>query len=401
MARKDAFKWLMGFATVVLVVIGAYWLIGNRHGSARAAPSPPRPPLPAPSSLSSVVNPRAAANGPNKTGGADIEICGIGRLAQKADDLGANDYVSDLNKPALKRWAAALRNSDDYRARASGILITTLLDDRHAQQRATQDARDELVAMAVGSADPAVYAIALKYCALTANDTPSTCNQLSAGGWARLDPDNAVPWLLAAGRAHQNQDMAAEAAAFIKASEAHKSSSYDYSLLEYAEPEMPPDTTPLQRWGLAIQVIGIEAAYADLQGLAASMHCSKSALQDKSVAQQCQALAELWTTRPETLLDLMRGTSLGKSVGWPAQRVEELRQRTQAYMQINTQATPSERDELWTCQGVEQGNAYVAKLARMGEIGTLGDLLERSGETVAELARKHAEAMEKMQREAQ
>jgi hypothetical protein len=399
MARKDAKKLLIGSALIALIVSGLHWAFDNHHRSARArsAQSPQRPPELAPGISSPSASP-ATAKPPAKKGTDTVDVCGIGRVAQSENDPGANSFVDDLTRPALKRWLVALRNSDDYRARATGIFISAVMDDRHAEQSATREARDELVAMAIGSSDPAVYAIALRECALTTSDAAGSCVQLSPGGWAKLDQDNAVPWLLVAARARENNDLAAEAAAFTHASRARRSESYNFSMLRYTQPDIPADATPLERWNLAINMFGVEAAFAE-PAQPAMLHCSKAALQTRAVAQQCQALAELWTTHPETVMDLMIGKSLGARGGWPLQRVQALTEKANAYMQVASEATPGREDQ-WSCSAVQRGNAYFAKLMGMTEIEVMQEYLEQSGETVPELARKHAEAIEKLVAEA-
>ena len=397
MARRDAIRLLIGSALIALIVVGLHWALDHQNARAGTIRSSHPPPELAPG-ISSPSTTGATAKRTTTSGAGDIEVCGVGRVAQSEDDPGANSFVNDLTKPALKRWLAALRNSDDYRARATGIFMSTLFDDRHAERDDTREARDELVAMAIGSGEPAVYAIALKECALTSPDAGSSCSRLSPGGWAKLDQNNAVPWLMVAAAARENNDAAAEAAAFAQASQAQRSESYIFSMLRYAQPDMPADTTPLERWSLAISMFGVEAAFAEPAQPALS-HCSTAALQTKAVAQQCQALAELWTTRPETLMDLMIGKSLGARVGWPPQRTQALTEKANAYMQLTMEATPG-RDDQWSCSGVERGNAYFAKLMRMPEIGVMQESLEQSAETVPELARRYNQAMEKLVDEA-
>jgi hypothetical protein len=394
MARKVAIRLLLGSALIALSAAGIHRAFDS-HGGARER-TPPDSRRPSEMSLGNSGPPasRDAAKPPAKNGTDTVEVCGVGRVAQSEDDLGANSFVNDLTKPALERWLAALRNSDDYRARATGIFISTVLDDRHAERNATREARDELVALAIGSSDAAVYALALKECASTSADAGGSCGQLSPGGWAKLDEDNAVPWLLVAARARENNDMAAEAAAFTHASRAHRSESYNFSLWRYAESDMPTDVTPLERWSLAINMIGVEAAFSE-PAQPAFLHCSKAALQTPAVAQQCQALAELLTAHPETLIDLMIGKALGARVGWPPRRVQALSEKANAYLQIMSDATPG-RDEQWSCSGVERGNAYFSKLTRMTEIEVMQESLEQSAQTVPELARKYTEAMQKL-----
>src|SRR5262249_3197170 len=150
--------------------------------------------------------------------------------------------------------------------------------------------------LAAGSEDPAVYAIALSMCGPADRaDTSSACRQLSLERWARLDADNAVPWLLLAGEARVRHDSKAEADAFGQASKAHKVDSYRASLYAFSEPALPQDVTPLERAYLATEVIGVEAALPSPQDRAASQHCSS--MRDDNVRQECDSLAELLVTK--------------------------------------------------------------------------------------------------------
>ena len=93
------------------------------------------------------------------------------------------------------------------------------------------------------------------------------------------------------------------------------------------------------------------------------------------------------------------GASLGARVGWPKARVDGLTQERDALTQTIMQATPTSNDDFWSCNGVERGNAYVHESVRLGELGAARAALDRSGETAPELARKHREFIEKLQRD--
>jgi hypothetical protein len=294
-----------------------------------------------------------------------------------------------------------LLNNDDYRARAAGLFLEGKIAVPEILPMTAQ-ARDSLVQLAVGTADPAVYATALYACsAKFGNPDDVSCPEISVNGWARLDPDNAVPWLLLAGSARGRHDDDAEAQAFGRAAKASMSDSYSYSMYAYAEPELPNDLTPTQRSFLAVDVIGIEAATGHLEYGAALKHCSVEAMRDSNVRQQCSSLAELWVTRGTTMLDFATGRSIGARAGWPAQRVNDLEIRQDALMHTMGETGPQGNDDAWSCDAVRRSNAYVGLMARMGEMAAARDALERSGESVAELAQKHADWMERIRREAQ
>ena len=215
-----------------------------------------------------------------------------------------------------------------------------------------------------------------------------------------LRADNAVPWLLLAGKAGTANDAATEAAAFGQAAASHKVDAYNFSLYSVTESALPSDVTPLERWSLAIELIGIESATASLQYGIAARRCSADAMQDVRARQQCGALAEVLVSKGTTLLDLGIGASIGARAGWPQTRVTSLLEQRDALMQVTMQAESNGSVDMWSCESVRRGNAYMSQLARLGELGALRDALEQSSETVPALAQKHRDWLDAIGREA-
>jgi hypothetical protein len=345
----------------------------------------------------------AAAEIPkNAAHSGEIDVCGVGKVKLDRDDWTATGkYFDELTKKSRMRWLSALRNSDDYRARATGLYLEGLLD-RDAAQKDSEAARDELVQLAVGTKDPAVYALAYTKCVKVVEDTalPGACPQLSIDAWTRADSDNAVPWLRLAAKARREGDGAAEAAAFAHAAQAHQYESYNWSLFSFAQPAMPGDVTPADRWYLTTTVIGVEAAMP-MPYLPLFQYCSRDAMADAAVRRQCNSLAELMVNKATTLSESSMGKSLGARAGWPAEVIDRLTQQLQASMQAISQMTPSDPEQQWNCESVARGNAYMSEWEQMGERGLAQQAIERSGETVAELARKYTEQVAKWARDAE
>src|SRR5258706_5704810 len=146
-----------------------------------------------------------------------------------------------------------------------------------------QQPRNSLVQLAVGPPDPAVYAIAVRACNAYLDPAKGACEQISLREWARIDADNATPWLLLAGAARAKSKPAAEADAFNQAAKARRIDSYYDSLLAFTEADLPTDATPLDRWYLAVGVIGIESATAVPEDGVTSKHWSTEAMPDDKV----------------------------------------------------------------------------------------------------------------------
>jgi hypothetical protein len=337
---------------------------------------------------------------PKAEGTATVEVCGYDPVPiDKRDASAIFQQVGALTKGASARWLSALQNSDDLRARVAGLLLEGKLTGGDSLRPVAEQTRNEAVQLAADAGDPAVYAMALSMCGTAAAaDAESACQQLSLQQWARMDPDNAVPWLLLAGKARALHDNTAEAEAFGHAAAAHKIDSYGDSVFAFAEPELPQDVTPLERSYLATEVMGIESGVRLPQYSVASQHCSTNAMQDSTVQQQCNSLAELLVTKGANLLDLALGRSIGARAGWPSERVKNLALEQHALMQALMQQAPSYDDKMWTCDAVSRLNAYEIRRVRLGELGAAREVLERSGETAEEMAQKYTEYVDNIRR---
>jgi hypothetical protein len=357
------------------------------HTKAPALPKPPAGP----------DEPRTASPA------TPLDICGLGKVPLDASDpFAAGHYLAVVTSKARARWLFNLLHSDDARARATGLLLQDKLTDSGDVQPIADQKRDALVQLAVATRDPAIYAMAVYACNTYSDPSPvGSCQQISLKGWTVLDADNAVPWLLLAGKAHAAHDAATESAAFVQAAGAHKSDAYNFSLYSFSESALPNDASPLERWVLATEMMGIESATGAPHYASASKLCSADAMQDTEVRQHCDALAELLVSMGTTLADLSIGARIGARAGWATTRVTALAEQRDALMGAVTQATASGHDDLWSCDAIRRGNAYMSQWARLGELGAARESLERSGETVPDLAQQQRDFIDAMLGDAQ
>jgi hypothetical protein len=393
-------------SSVVAILVVAVLLL--RSGHSRAIVST-RAPAGVPAASHPASHPSDTQHGSGSVPGAEasngtgtVEVCGYRPVPiDRNDATSVFQQVGALTKDAGRRWLSALENSDDLRARVVGLLLEGKVTGGEALQPIAEQTRDEVVQLAAGTGDPAVYAMALSMCGKSAaTDAGSACRQLSLQHWARMDPDNAVPWLLLAGTARARHDDAAEADAFSHAAASHNIDSYSDSVFAFAEPQLPQDVTPLERAYLAAEVIGVEAAIGLPQYSVASQHCSSDAMQEGIVREQCDSVAELLVSKGNNLLDLGVGKAIGARAGWSSKRVDQLSQEQHALMQALIQQTPSDNDTLWTCDAVSRLNAYMVQRVRLGELGATRELLERSGETVEVMAQRYTQYLDKLKRDA-
>ena len=186
-------RWIFAAACALLLGLGL-WIFGRSPPPAMPAPKsaevPPDVPSRAPSSLNpfeSIARARIDAPAASDKGG-DVDICGIGKVTVDGNDpMAISRYVEALTEKTSVRWGTALLNSDNLRARAVGLFLQGLQDPK-TEQPATQAARDELVQLAVGAGDPAIYALALQRCNRMnefADSSSGACPEISWRGWAR------------------------------------------------------------------------------------------------------------------------------------------------------------------------------------------------------------------------
>lgn len=225
---------------------------------------------------------RALSSPPERDAFGAGTICGFGHVAGLRGDPDAEfQFVASLTQGVGSRWVSALQNSGDLEARAAGLL----LEVRTNNGADSAQTRNALVQLAVGTTDPAVYAMAIALCGSeSGTDSDSECHGISLQRWAQIDPGNAVPWLLLADDARKRHNIGEEASAFSKAAKSTSVNSYSDSLYAFAEPDLPPDTTPLERAYLATMVSGVEAAMSSPEYTAANLHCSVGAMQDNEVS---------------------------------------------------------------------------------------------------------------------
>ena len=336
------------------------------------------------------ASPTAASRPPSKktpafvaAPGEPVEICGVGKVHLPADDAGGVQYVGALTEAAEARAIATLQESKDPHARAVGLML------------AGPEQSGPLVQLALQSADPALYDLALSACARDQHPA-AACAQLAPQSWAQLDADNAEAWLQVAWQQRRAGDVAGERDAMQRAAATHRFEPYRFSLLGYAESNLPADLNALERYYLATQVFSLELTTGASSHTEAAKYCSKDAVGDALVREQCRAVADLFDATGSTLFDLAMARSIGARVGWSKERVDSSTKYADAMMAGLERVEPQPGAARWSCGSLAAANAYFRELSRQGEIVALRERLEQSGRSVMELAQQHRQSIEKM-----
>lgn len=298
-------------------------------------------------------------------------------------EVGLFNLATGAQPQTLRRLAADLSAHPDERMRAGGWLLQSrLATDAHALAAAVAEdascrqaqrdglhdtaqycadtlsrseaallqpgaqAVDRLARLAASTRDPVVYALAYQAChpsGLTFHAPEADCQLLSAEQWARLDPNNAVPWLhlaLQAGADGDAIDNAVRRAAMATHVEAHAGALAALVTQAFASGDTRTDV-------VAPELGTAQVPRPDLDAVA--LHCNIAALNDISRVSMCDSLARLLVSHARSDAEVLAGVQLGERLGWPADdtnlMTRKLQLRTDSPRRNTAAATSCPRTE--------------------------------------------------------
>jgi len=155
-----------------------------------------------------------------------------------------------------------------------------------------------------------------------------------------------------------------------------------------------------ERYGVAIpkrdaySLIGHVGGDGFAHAYASGKYCTAEAIQQSSIREQCEALAELLVDHARNTLDLSAAQRIGTQLGWAPERIAALQQETLAMFRVETY---SEKDP-WSCDNVHDLNEFAALQARSGEVAAARAAIQKSGKSIPQLAQ---EQIASVQREAE
>jgi hypothetical protein len=303
----------------------------------------------------------------------------LARLDASADELAR--AVADYSVALRSRWLAnAHRHAADLAAAAASAASAAASEpfgdfqlptaETPAVQAAAQARAERLVDTATATTDPRVYAMAMRLCRPFHVGPPPSCSRLSLAQWARLDPANAAVWLELFEDATSRRDTPAANEALHRMATA---TSFDsrYGLVAGAVVAHAPndDRSALPAFTLAVEVVGLEAAFwlPGLQSLVAA--CGGTALDDTNRRETCSRVAELMAEATDTLITPSIATAIGRKLGWPQARLDahkaELSQLYERASAMIDDANPL------GCPTLKRQLDHLERVGRMGEIAAL------------------------------
>jgi hypothetical protein len=345
----------------------------------------------------------------------EIEVCGVGFVPRMDAEQPAFMAQLIVAGDALRqRLLKSLQTSSDAAVRAAAALldashaaadVTAAFAARQAQcgedrvcrrdvareaetgiDQASMPALDALAREAAGTRNPAAYAAAVQGCRAfdEHNRRNGNCQLISVEQWARIEPDNAVPWLHLSAIAAARNDAAGEAEALYRAGLATTHRTYGDALLSLVEPAFPADLSDIERLQATFEFSRLSAAWTLPDMMPALRACSADALRDSNRRQVCDALASNLVDKGGDLIELGIGTRMGERLGWPADRIAALRIERAAFSAVDVGAGPTL--QTLSCASLKGIAAGLLRRSRYGEIASARRAIIESGKTIEDWA---------------
>lgn len=373
---------------------------GESVGTRLARPSMASVPLPAPAAPASALVPADTARAPAE----DNAACGIepGPPASAPLSAAVAAACDARSAQAFERTMAAMQNSTNPQARAAGLILKPLIADLERVRkenpvlaceaphcmplpqpasaaeaawmaRAGPEANasfDALARMAATSTDSRIYAFAFHACDVFSGRRGGACQLITAGQWARLDPGNAVPWAFVAATAQRQGDAAAVREAMHQIAHARRSDHGWGVLPGLVLAHAPNEEVMLKATlKLLVAVIGVESAWVIPGYQTIGSFCKAEALADTNRRETCRQIAEVLTEKSDTMMDRGFGGSIGRRVGWSAERTDGIRAESARLSQAVADLAPD--PERITCSELRRNVDYIRGLRIDGELGAM------------------------------
>ncbi len=355
---------------------------------AAAAPS-----VEAPVVVAAVVESTADAD--SNGAAEEVQICGGGWVRIDGDEEQVENNIDAMVEPrnaaVRDSTLAAMRSSSDERVQAAAayyeaslarfrdvpaVQCTDTGDCTRAFEAYWQSAeprRDALARLAESTVDPTVYAWAFSACARAKG--AFGCQSIGAAQWTRLDPDNAVAWLALADEARTQGDTAGVDDAMYHVASATRLDGDEARLAATLLDHVPAGESALfGAASLAAMALGFSMSAAAEQGQTIASYCGPSGLADANRRESCDRIARLAVERGTSFTAWQLGFSIGRRVGWPAERLRALEAERVAM------TSPASRPEptVVTRASCETAQDHVRDIRDLAEFGQVEAMRRRA-----------------------
>ena len=317
-----------------------------------------------------------------------VEVCGYGwQRAIDGPSITIQKY-SDSPGEAIVKAATALTQSPIEKKRALGFYLQAANagwaeleafskqypewhgDELHTRKyteisdRYHSSVSPELIKLAETTNDPDVYAMAFHQCQ---KKKAEGCSNVTAEQWAKLDPDNAVPWLAIAGGAIQRKDATAGDAALEKFASLPKLNSRKPPLADLLQSEQIQSLAPMTKTNVGFSLMATNGSLILYDLGRFGKYCGLDFTTSDKRKEICGLVANRFADQDEDWVTKLMGRNIGERAGWPTSRTSAI------------QTEFDENQRLWieefsdpkmlSCDGLAGLNQRAIDTLKLGEIG--------------------------------
>jgi hypothetical protein len=169
-----------------------------------------------------------------------------------------------------------------------------------------------------------------------------------------------------AGAAGEADDAAAREHALQQAAAAKRWRTTPAGLPTLVDAAWPEGLPEYLRSELLVRALGVELSVAEGAPVTLLRHCRASAGSDREAL--CSELATMAAERGDSLIALTLAARLGHEAGWPAERVQALRDE---FGRLQARSSELESDQPWSCAEVARLRDFLRLRADEGELAAL------------------------------
>lgn len=291
------------------------------------------------------------------------EFCGQGQVT-KAEF----DKRDDALRNKVLGWMQALEQRSGTARSRLATRLAAGTDRQQVAARLMMGDADGAAHIAQRSGDAAAYRLALLGCRRWDGGKLPACRGLTVEAWARLDPQDARPWIHLMTDAQKLRDEAAMSRAVDEALQRRLQGSSS-PLLETVFSAGGSVGDPEGMGLLAVEVIGQDAALPKSEVLALLRFCSPEGVKDAARRDRCERLARWQLSQADDLMDAEVGLTIADRVDLPGEQrpfTREQLKRGQAWM-----VDESARLSGYDCASLRRISDWTARRVQLGELKTV------------------------------
>ncbi len=317
-----------------------------------------------------------------------VEVCGHGWQRATDEPSIVIQKYSDSPGEAISKAVTALTQSPIEKKRALGFYLQAANagwaeleafskqypewhgDETYSKKyteisdRYYSSVSPELIKLAETTNDPDVYAMAFHQCQ---KKKAAGCSNVTAEQWAKLDPDNAVPWLAIAGGAIQRKDAVAGDAALEKFASLPKLNSRKPPLADVLQSEQIQSLAPMTKANVGFNLMATNGSLMLYDLGRFGKYCGLEFASSDKRKEICGLVANRFADQDEDWVTKMMGRNIGERAGWSKSRTGAIKAEFEEYISLAIEEVSDPK--MLSCDGLTRLNERAIDMLKLSEIG--------------------------------